>query len=146
VTGAKRTSAANLFFALCAGILFGLGLAVSQMVNPAKVIGFLDVAGNWDPTLAAVMAGALAVAMPAFRWVLKRPHPLFGASFSLPRRTDLDARLVIGAALFGIGWGVAGFCPGPAIAALTTLAWPVVMFVVAMLAGAIASDWFTNRR
>ena len=130
----------RLFSALAAGVLFGLGLVISQMVNPARVIGFLDVAGNWDPTLAFVMGGALLVAFPAFRWVLKRPHPLFAAGFSLPTRTDLEPRLIGGAALFGIGWGLAGLCPGPAVTALVSLSTPVLLFVVCMLAGAKIYD------
>ncbi|MFH0341136.1 MAG: DUF6691 family protein [Chromatiales bacterium] len=137
--------AARLLSALASGVLFGLGLVISQMVNPAKVIGFLDVAGNWDPTLGVVLAGALAVAMPAFRWILKRPHPLLATSFSMPAKTDLEPRLIGGAALFGVGWGLAGLCPGPAITALVTGALPVVAFVLALLAGAIFYDRLASR-
>lgn len=133
-----RKERLQLLFSLIAGTLFGLGLAVSQMVNPAKVIGFLDIAGAWDPTLAFVMGGALAVAVPAFRLTLKRPHPFFATRFSLPTRRDLEPRLVGGAALFGVGWGLAGFCPGPAITALVTGLAPVFVFVAAMLLGAFA--------
>jgi uncharacterized membrane protein YedE/YeeE len=140
MTDPRHTRAARLLAALGAGILFGLGLVISQMVNPAKIIGFLDVAGRWDPTLLVVMAGALAVATPAFRLVLKRSRPLFATGFSLPTRTDLEPRLIAGAALFGIGWGLAGFCPGPAVTALVTLQLPVLVFVVAMLAGALLYD------
>jgi hypothetical protein len=140
MTNERHARAARLFAALASGILFGLGLVISQMVNPAKIIGFLDVAGRWDPTLLVVMAGALLVATPAFRLVLKRPHPLFATDFSLPTRTDLDPRLFAGAALFGIGWGLSGFCPGPAVTALVTLQLPVLVFVVAMLAGALLYD------
>lgn len=141
MTNARHLRAAHLLSALASGILFGLGLAVSQMVNPAKVIGFLDVTGAWDPTLAVVMAGALLVSMPAFRVVLKRPHPLLATRFTLPTKTDLDPRLIGGAALFGIGWGMAGFCPGPAVTALVTFAPPVIVFVLAMLAG----TWLCGR-
>ena len=136
----KTVRNAQLVSSLAAGVVFGLGLAVSQMVNPAKVIGFLDVAGRWDPTLLFVMGGALLVTMPAFRWVVKRPYPLFAAGFALPTRKDVEPRLVIGAALFGVGWGLAGLCPGPAVTALVTLAVPIAVFFVAMLAGAFAYD------
>lgn len=125
--------------ALFCGIVFGLGLAVSGMIDPAKVIGFLDFAGAWDPTLAFVMGGALLVTVPAFRLVLKRPSPVLADSFSLPARSSLDGRLLGGAALFGLGWGLVGFCPGPAVAALApallTGITPVFTFVGAMLAG-----------
>lgn len=130
-----NTQAGQWALAFAAGVLFAFGLALSQMMNPAKVLNFLDVAGQWDPTLALVMAGALLVTIPAFHFVLKRPHPLLGARFYLPTKTDLDARLLAGAALFGIGWGIAGFCPGPALAALATGLWPVFGFVAAMTVG-----------
>lgn len=113
-------------------------------VNPAKVMGFLDVAGNWDPTLAVVLASALAVTIPAFHWILKRPHPLLATSFALPSKSDLEPRLIGGAALFGVGWGLAGLCPGPAIIALAG-ALPVVAFVLAMLAGALLHDRLASR-
>lgn len=142
----KTSHNAQLVSSLAAGVLFGLGLAVSQMVNPAKVIGFLDVAGKWDPTLLFVMGGALAVTMPAFRWVVKMPYPLFAAGFVLPTRKDIEPRLVVGAALFGVGWGLAGFCPGPAVTALVTLALPVFVFFAAMLAGAFAYDRWARRK
>lgn len=141
----KAVRSAQLVSSLAAGVVFGLGLAVSQMVNPAKVIGFLDVAGKWDPTLLFVMGGALLVTMPAFRWVVKRPYPLFAAGFVLPTKKDVEPRLVIGAALFGVGWGLAGLCPGPAVTALVTLAMPIVVFFVAMLAGAFAYDRWARR-
>jgi uncharacterized membrane protein YedE/YeeE len=131
----------QLCFALLSGTLFGLGLAVSGMVNPAKVLAFLDVTGVWDPTLALVMIGALAVTMPAFRWVLQRRQPWFAADFALPTRTDLEPRLMSGAALFGVGWGIAGLCPGPAIAALVSGDSMVYAFVAAMLTGFLLHDW-----
>ncbi len=131
--------------ALFAGALFGLGLAVSGMMNPAKVIGFLDVAGEWDPTLAFVMGGALLVTIPAFRLTLKRSRPLLADGFVLPTRDTLDARLLGGAALFGVGWGLSGFCPGPAVAALTTGLAPVFVFVAAMLAGMALHAWLSAR-
>lgn len=117
------------------GLLFGLGLVVSQMINPAKVIGFLDLAGDWDPSLALVMATAVAVTIPFFSLILKRERPLFEAKFSLPEKTDLDLRLVSGAALFGIGWGLAGLCPGPALVGVTSLNSSVLIFVAAMSLG-----------
>jgi uncharacterized membrane protein YedE/YeeE len=122
--------------ALAAGILFGLGLAVSQMIDPAKVLAFLDVAGRWDPSLALVMAGALAVAFVGFRIALRRPAPLVGGRFHLPTEKRIDGRLIAGAALFGIGWGLVGFCPGPAIASLPFGLPESFVFVAAMAAGA----------
>ena len=121
----------NLF----AGALFGLGLAVSGMVDPQKVIGFLDVADDWDPTLAFVMGGALLVTIPAFRLIFKRPRPVLADEFELPTKKDVDTRLLGGSALFGVGWGLSGFCPGPAVTALATGLTPVFAFVAAMIAG-----------
>ncbi|MEZ5491215.1 MAG: YeeE/YedE family protein [Gammaproteobacteria bacterium] len=117
------------------GLLFGLGLTVSAMVNPAKVIGFLDLAGNWDPSLALVMIGGLAITMPAFQLVLRRDRPLLEARFFLPTSKDVDRRLLGGAALFGVGWGLAGLCPGPALTSLVTLNGSVWLFVIAMVGG-----------
>lgn len=121
--------------ALLIGSLFGAGLAVSGMMNPGKVIGFLDVAGNWDPTLAVVMAAALAISAPGFHLTYRRSAPLLAGSFRNPAPAAIDVRLIGGAILFGIGWGIAGFCPGPAIAALSAGLWEVALFFVAMLAG-----------
>ena len=129
------------FVALFAGVLFGLGLAISGMMNPAKVVGFLDVAGGWDPTLAFVMGGALLVAIPAFRLILGRPRPILVDRFALPTKSALDGRLIGGAALFGVGWGLSGFCPGPAVAALVTGLTPVFAFVAAMIAGMVLYAW-----
>jgi uncharacterized membrane protein YedE/YeeE len=131
---------------LIAGVIFGAGLAVSQMMNPAKVIGFLDFAGNWDPTLGLVMVGALIVSVPCFALVAKRATPALDDSFAIPHRRDIDWPLLGGAAIFGIGWGLAGFCPGPALAALQSGNWQVFGFVGAMIAGillfhATASKW-----
>ena len=117
------------------GLVFGLGLAVSGMMNPAKVIGFLDVAGDWDPTLAFVMVGALLVAVPAYRFIPRRGRPVLEEEFSLPKKKAVDAPLILGSALFGVGWAIVGFCPGPAIAALGTGLVPVFAFVAAMLGG-----------
>lgn len=126
---------ARMLVAILTGIIFGLGLAISGMMNPAKVIGFLDVAGNWDPTLAFVMGGALLITIPAFRLILSRPCPVLSNRFELPRKTSLDVRLLGGSALFGVGWGLSGFCPGPAVAALAAGLTPVFVFVAAMTLG-----------
>lgn len=123
------------------GALFGLGLAISGMVDPQKVIGFLDVAGDWDPTLASVMGGALLVAFPAFRLISKRSRPVLEDNFALPTKTEIDARLLGGAALFGVGWGLSGFCPGPAVTALASGLTPVFAFVAAMLVGMAVYKW-----
>jgi uncharacterized protein len=120
---------------LLAGIVFGIGLTVSGMINPAKVIGFLDFAGNWDPTLALVMGGALLVTIPGYAIARRRQKPAIETTFHLPSKQAVDGRLIGGAALFGIGWGLAGFCPGPALAALATGLPDVVLFVAAMAAG-----------
>jgi uncharacterized membrane protein YedE/YeeE len=125
----------TIFSALLIGMLFGLGLAVSEMINPARVVGFLDVTGAWDPTLLLVMGGALCVTVPMFPLVTKRSRPLLGKGFLLPTKKQIDAPLIAGATLFGIGWGIAGFCPGPAIAGLASLSPSVLFFVAAMLAG-----------
>ena len=118
-----------------AGTLFGAGLTISQMVNPRKVTDFLDFFGDWDPSLAFVMGGALAVTAVGFRVLLRRPHPLFVAEFHLPASRRIDSGLIGGSALFGIGWGLAGFCPGPAVASLAYGLWQSVLFVLAMLVG-----------
>ena len=135
----------RMLVALFSGTLFGLGLAVSGMVDPAKVIGFLDVAGNWDPTLAFVMGGALLVTIPAFRLILKHPHPALANNFELPTKRGVDTRLIGGAALFGLGWGLGGFCPGPAVTALATGLTPVFAFVAAMVAGMVLYKWTSER-
>jgi len=121
--------------ALLAGTLFGLGLAVSQMINPAKVLAFLDIAGRWDPSLALVMAGALGVTALGYRLALRRPAPLLAERFEVPTLREIDRRLLAGAAVFGIGWGLVGFCPGPAIASLAFGVKESLIFVAAMLAG-----------
>lgn len=129
--------------AFVCGLLFGLGLLISGMTQPAKVLNFLDVAGNWDPTLAVVMAAALAVSGLGYRLARQRNRPVFAAQSFWPTRTDIDAPLVLGAVLFGIGWGLAGLCPGPALVNLVTFAPKVFVFVAAMVIGMIAHDrWF----
>ena len=128
------------------GLLFGLGLVVSEMVNPAKVLAFLDVFGNWDPSLAFVMAGAVAVSALGTFLAQRRGTPVLAPRLEIPTRRDLDPRLISGAALFGIGWGLVGLCPGPALTALTFGPWQVFVFVAAMIAGmalfrVVPDDW-----
>lgn len=118
-----------------AGGLFGAGLAVSGMVKPAKVIGFLDLRGAWDPSLAFVMIGAIAVHMTLYRFILKRKSPLFDGRFHIPTRRDIDFRLVAGAVIFGAGWGLGGFCPGPGLVSLGAGVLPALVFVATMTAG-----------
>ena len=120
---------------LLAGLVFGLGLIVSGMANPAKVIGFLDLAGRWDPSLALVMAGAIAVGAIAFAIARTRTASLLDAPMKLPSEQQIDRRLLAGALVFGVGWGIAGFCPGPALVAIGMGSTKAVVFVVAMLAG-----------
>lgn len=121
--------------AILSGIVFGAGLALSGMVNPMKVQNFLDFLGPWDPTLIFVMGAGLIVTFFGYRWAMKRPKPLCAESFHLPDACRIDGRLLGGAALFGIGWGLTGFCPGPAIASLVFGLWPSVLFVAAMALG-----------
>ena len=120
-----------------AGVLFGAGLTVSQMVNPTKVTDFLDFFGRWDPSLTFVMGSALAVAFACFRVILRRPHPLFAPGFHIPSASRIDSPLIGGSALFGIGWGLAGYCPGPAVASLAYGRWQSAIFVMAMIVGMI---------
>lgn len=121
--------------ALIAGLIFGLGLYLSGMTNPAKVLAFLDLAGDWDPSLALVMAGALAVSSVAFYFARRRQVSLLGAPLQIPTNRKIDRRLVLGSLLFGMGWAIAGLCPGPALALLLTGHWQVVVFTLAMLLG-----------
>jgi uncharacterized membrane protein YedE/YeeE len=120
---------------LIAGLAFGLGLIISGMADPAKALNFLDVFGTWDPSLAFVMGGAILFAMPVFWIVTRAEAPLLGDRFHLPTKTDLDPRLLSGAAIFGVGWGLGGFCPGPALTALPIAAAGTLVFVPMMLAG-----------
>jgi uncharacterized membrane protein YedE/YeeE len=133
MSGAAIRNAAALF----AGLFFGLGLAISQMVNPKKVLDFLDVSGHWDPSLLLVLGGAVAVTIIAFRFVLKRKGPLIDTKFHLPTATHIDRRLLVGSAIFGIGWGLAGYCPGPGIAALSSASIEALVFVAGMAAGSL---------
>jgi uncharacterized membrane protein YedE/YeeE len=130
---------AQLVSALLAGLVFGAGLVVSGMVLPEKVVRFLDFTNGWDPSLALVMVGAIGVHATAYRLVMKRPSPLFAAKFSVPTHHDLDARLLGGAALFGLGWGFGGICPGPGLAATTALGTDALVFVAAMVLGMLAA-------
>ena len=123
------------FFGLLTGILFGVGLVVSGMADPAKVLNFLDIAGQWDPSLAFVMGGAVIASFIGYRLVWRRRAPLLMDRFDIPSATAIDPRLIAGAAIFGIGWGVGGFCPGPALTSLTLAAPGTLVFVPAMLAG-----------
>ncbi|SEH69364.1 YeeE/YedE family protein [Paracoccus alkenifer] len=125
----------QLVSALLIGLVFGAGIALSGMANPAKVLNFFDLAGTWDPSLIFVMGGALAVTFVGYRVVLRRSGPVLGGGFYLPTRRDIDRPLVLGSAVFGIGWGIAGFCPGGVIPALGLLRPEPVVFVVAMIVG-----------
>lgn len=121
--------------AFAAGLLFGLGLVLSQMVNPAKVLDFLDVLGSWDPSLALVMAGAVAVSTLGSFLARRRGIPVLAPRLEIPTRRDLEPRLLLGAAIFGVGWGLVGLCPGPAWTALSFASWRVLVFVASMLVG-----------
>ena len=134
-----------LLTALFSGLLFGAGLAISGMVNPAKVLNFLDLAGSFDATLLFVLGGAVVTTFIGYKLVLPRAEPLFAERFRLPERTDIDARLVGGAAIFGLGWGLAGFCPGPAIAAVVSLQIEPFIFIAAMAIGMIAVGWLDRQ-
>lgn len=131
--------------ALLTGWIFGLGLALSEMTDPARVVGFLDFAGEWDPTLLLVMGAAIAVTLPGFFAVFRRSRPLVAEKFYLPDKKDIDARLMAGAALFGVGWGLAGFCPGPALVAVSTLSPEILIFVAAMLVGQLLGSLIESR-
>jgi uncharacterized membrane protein YedE/YeeE len=124
---------------LVSGLLFGLGLVESGLINPAKVLNFLDIAGPWDASLALTMAAAVVTTGLGYRIAFAKPAPLFGASFHVPAATAVDARLITGAALFGIGWGLVGYCPGPVIAALSAGSVSTFVFIAAMLAGMAAA-------
>jgi len=131
---------------LMCGLIFGAGLLTSGMVQPTKVLGFLDIFGAWDPTLAVVMAAALAIAAPGFMLARNRPRPVLARQYFWPGKSEIDAPLVLGAGLFGIGWGLVGLCPGPALESLATLSPDVVVFVVAMAAGMVIHDvWQASR-
>jgi uncharacterized membrane protein YedE/YeeE len=136
----------NLFPGLIVGIIFGAGLALSDMINPARVQAFLDVAGAWDPTLMFVMGAALVPSAIAYLVRRRMIRPLLGDRFSIPESRTLDRQLLVGAAMFGIGWGLVGFCPGPAVAGLVLGAWQPWLFVGAMLAGMTLHHVVTSTR
>lgn len=132
--------------AFASGLIFGLGLLISQMVNPAKVLGFLDIFGNWDPSLAVVMGSAVAVSSLGNVATNRRGIPMLAPRLEVPTRRNIDSRLIGGAALFGIGWGLVGLCPGPALVGLTYGPWQIFVFVAAMIAGMmlfrlLPADW-----
>ena len=135
----------QIFIALISGLVFGLGLILSGMTNPAKVIGFLDVAGNWDPSLALVMGGAIVAAFVPFRLAKRRTKALLGGPMRLPTATDIDRRLVLGSLAFGAGWGLAGYCPGPALTSLLSGGIKPLIFVVSMLAGMAVFELLQSR-
>jgi len=130
---------------LC-GVVFGAGLAVSGMTNPAKVLAFLDVFGRWDPTLAFVMGSALAVSALGFALARRSPRPWLAETFAIPTRRDIDPQLIGGAALFGVGWGLVGLCPGPALASLSRGSGEIVVFVAAMVAGVLLHRFAIGRK
>jgi uncharacterized membrane protein YedE/YeeE len=125
----------NKLVALFCGIIFGIGLVISQMINPAKVLGFLNVFGEWDPSLAFVMIGALIISSPLFHLFKKKEKPIFFASFSISKNKEIDKKLIIGSILFGAGWGLTGLCPGPAISSIALFNISSVTFVIAMFIG-----------
>jgi len=132
--------------AFMAGLLFGFGLLLAGMTNPSKVLAFLDLAGAWDPSLALVMIGAIGTAIVPLTWARQRSHSLLGRPMQLPAKRELDKRLIGGALVFGIGWGIAGICPGPAVATLLTGHWQAIVFALAMLAGMMLFTVLENRR
>lgn len=135
----------RLMLALLSGVVFGLGLSMSQMINPDKVLGFLDISGSWDPSLALVMVGALTIAMPGFQWIRRQPKPLLDNEFHITAKTQLDKPLLIGAALFGIGWGMTGYCPGPAFASLALGNQEALYMVLSIYAGFSAASFFSRK-
>ena len=131
--------------AVASGLLFGAGLAISDMINPARVLAFLDVAGAWDPTLAFVLGGALVPSAAAYLVKRRMESPVLEKRFHVPTNRTIDTPLVTGAVIFGLGWGLVGLCPGPAIAALVTLKWQAIVFVIAMIAGMAAYRFMPER-
>ena len=135
----------SILAALVAGLVFGLGLILSGMGNPGKVLNFLDFFGTWDPSLALVMVGAIAVGLVAFTWAKRRKTALLGEPMQLPTAVKIDTRLLLGSAMFGIGWGLAGFCPGPALMNLFTMHKEVVIFVVSMVVGMLLQQTWARK-
>lgn len=136
----------NILFAFASGLVFGIGLIIAGMANPAKVLGFLDLAGTWDPSLAFVMGGGIAVGLVAFTFAKRRTSSLLGLPMQMPSARHLDRRLIGGSALFGIGWGLAGICPGPGLVLLGAGATKGLVFVAAMLAGMAVFEFIERRR
>lgn len=130
--------------ALLAGVLFGLGLALSQMIDPDKVLNFLDITGDWDPSLAFVMMGALVVTMISFRFIFKRSAPILAEDFHVSKQSLINRPLIVGAGTFGIGWGMTGYCPGPAVASLGLFSFEGVLMVVAIYAGFFSHRWLAK--
>lgn len=136
-----------VLISLLCGVLFGFGLAISRMIDPAKVLNFFDVTGQWDPSLALVFAGAIVVAMPGYQWILRRrARPVTTSNFKLPKNNSVTPSLIGGSAIFGVGWGLAGFCPGPGIAALATLFPHVIVWVVMLFIGAASYRFLFARK
>jgi uncharacterized membrane protein YedE/YeeE len=135
----------NLIALFC-GLIFGIGLSLSQMINPNKVLNFLDITGNWDPSLIFVMIGALAVAFVSFKLILKRPAPILAENFHISRRSSVDKPLVLGAAIFGTGWGMSGYCPGPAVTGLGLLSLESVIMVITIYLGFFACNRFFEQK
>lgn len=129
---------------LLSGFVFALGLGISEMTRPEKVLGFLDIFGNWDPSLAFVMGGAIVVYAGALQIVKRRNRPRFGNRFRIPTRNEITPSLIIGAAIFGVGWGLAGFCPGPGIVAASGLVTPALFFLPSLIAGILIHRWFLD--
>lgn len=142
----KGHAVAGHLFAALSGALFAVGLAISGMTRPAKVIGFLDLGGAWDPSLAFVMVGAIGVHFVTLRLITRRVRPLFDQRFHIPTRKDIDTRLLAGAALFGVGWGLGGFCPGPGLVSAAAGSVPAVVFVLGMTIGMFAEQVFSRLR
>jgi uncharacterized membrane protein YedE/YeeE len=134
----------RMIASLVCGLVFGAGLLISGMVQPTKVLGFLDIFGAWDPSLAVVMAAALAVSTPGFMLANSRARPLLATRSFWPTKRDIDRPLVVGAALFGVGWGLVGLCPGPALESLATLSPGIIVFVAAMAGGMALHDFWQN--
>jgi uncharacterized membrane protein YedE/YeeE len=135
----------RLIAALISGLIFGIGLALAGMLNPAKVVGFLDIFGVWDPSLALVMVGGIAVNLIGLRFVLKRPTPVFCDRFYLPIASAIDRPLIVGSLIFGIGWGLAGLCPGPVISSLTLNPEGMVPFLAVLIAGLVFGRWLAPK-
>ncbi|MDW3223827.1 MAG: DUF6691 family protein [Paracoccaceae bacterium] len=136
----------RLILSYVVGLIFGVGISISGMANPAKVLNFFDIAGTWDPSLAFVMGGALAVTALGYHFILQRPAPILANGFHLPTRRDLDLPLIGGSAVFGVGWGIAGFCPGGALPAIGTGRSEVLIFVAALIAGIFAAKFIQSHR